>query len=532
MLDDKVSVLENETKAEPTWQKVFMSPTLVFVNALSAFALPLTILCACLLVLCIYNLSPSHNQIPSNNLILLTVANALLLGGLIVIAVIKTSIQNAESHLGDLNEYIHDAIDPYSADNTETSGMIFATGLSALDSLFSKTRRSVSHLLTTLAHLGDEVHDFVARYELLTNNLSAAVVIRDSDESVVFCSPYTEVLTGYSVEEIYDSRGEILSEIVLPEDRQRYSRALQISALGEDIAVRYQIKHRSGITLWVETHMVPVCDESGDVVSIMTVTLDVTASVRYQQRIEEQNRDLNDFTYMVSHDLKAPIFTIKGMATLLMEDYGEEMDDDAKESFTHIIEGANRLEQLVKSVVEYSAVSTKDFEETSVPLNKVIQEVLDDYRGQIENTSATINVPDNLPSVLGEELRMYQVFSNLIGNAIKYRSKERTPEITISVANQDEDTVSLDIRDNGSGIPEDKLADVFRPYHRAHGNEIEGSGIGLACVKKIVDRIGGSIEVQSTVEEGSCFTLTIKVADEAFSEESPLELGETTGLLT
>jgi PAS domain S-box-containing protein len=430
-----------------------------------------------------------------------------------ILEAIRYSVSHAEMHLSHINEHVQVALDPYQVGETQEAGVDFSTGISALDSLFENTRNSVVHLLSTLAQLGEEVNDFVERYELLTNNLSASVVIRNADEEVIFCSPYSEVLTGYSIEEIYDSGGAILDRIVSEEDRQRYERAKQINALGEDIAVRYQIKHKSGITLWIESHLVPVCDEHGEVVSVMSVSIDVTASVRYQQRIEEQNRDLNDFTYMVSHDLKAPIFTIKGMAALLLEDYADKLDEEALESFQYIIDGANRLEMLVKSVVEFSAVSTNDFEEQSVDILEQINNALSDYHQQILDTDAKIEIPPSLPPVMGEELRLYQVFSNLIGNAIKYRDPTRALEIKISAQASEADLLVIEVQDNGLGIPADKLEDVFRPYHRAHGNDIEGSGIGLACVKKIVDRLGAGIKVESEVGVGSKFYVAFRRAD-------------------
>ena len=363
-----------------------------------------------------------------------------------------------------------------------------------------------------LQYFNEDVHDLVERYDLLTSNLAAAVIIFRPEGDVVFCSPFSEVLTGYSIEEIYEGGSAFIDSIVINEDLERYERAKKISSIGEDIVVRYQIRHRSGISLWIETHFVPVCNEEGDVLSIMGVSMDVTASVRYQQKIEEQNRDLNDFSYMVSHDLKAPIFTIKGMASLLLEDYQEKLDEEGTESIQHIIDAGNRLEALIKSVIEYSSISTKNLENTEVSLENVLGDVIKDLKQQVSDSGSVIETPSDMPKVVGNESRMYQVFSNLISNAIKYRDQTRETKITISSNDSNAEFVEIKIKDNGLGIPSDKLEDIFRPYHRAHGADIEGSGIGLACVKKILDRSGGSISVESTEGSGSTFTVLLRHA--------------------
>lgn len=371
-------------------------------------------------------------------------------------------------------------------------------------------RRSTSHFLDLTGELGHKLEDLAERYDILTTNLAASVIIRNVDGVTTFCSPYTEVLTGHPVGEFIEDAGDFFESLVVENDRKRFQRAKLVSGLGEDIVVRYQLLHRSGIVLWVETHLVPICDSDGRIESVLAVSMDVTASVRYQQRIEEQNRDLNDFTYMVSHDLKAPIFTIKGMASAIREDLNESLDQESRESLEYIIEAANRLEALVKSVIEYSSLSAKEINDESVSLELVLDEVLNDLSGAVKQKEAKIGRIGKLPAVRGEHLRLYQVFSNLVGNALKYCANERSPEISIYTAQENDELVAIVIQDNGIGIPNAKLKDIFRPYQRAHSRDIEGSGIGLACVKKIVDRIHGTVTVKSEEGQGSEFTITLR----------------------
>ena len=372
---------------------------------------------------------------------------------------------------------------------------------------------------TKLTHLVEQVEQafdslqlerdmIFERHDLITTNIAAAVVIRDTAGKIVFCSPYTQVLTGYTLDELYDGDGDFFARLVVEEDRPRYLRAQQVSALAEDISVKYRIQHRSGLKIWLETRLVPVCNEHGILISTMSVSIDVTDSLSYQKQIEEQNRDLSDFAYMVSHDLKAPIFTIKGMAAAMLEDHVGEIGEDGKQLMEYIISATRRLEQLVASVIEYSALATKDGVEEQVNLRTAAENALADQGEMVKSKHAEVRIPETLPLIVGNPVRLYQVFSNLLGNALKYSSPDRPPVITIEERSGLGNSIVIDVKDNGLGIPPGKLSDIFRPYHRAHGNVVEGSGIGLACVKKIMERMGGSVTVSSVEGKGSTFTLT------------------------
>lgn len=142
----------------------------------------------------------------------------------------------------------------------------------------------------------------------------------------------------------------------------------------------------------------------------MTVANDVTDSLNYQKLIEQQNQDLNDFSYMISHDLKSPIFTIKGMSTALKEDYSSALGEDGSALLKFISDAANRLERLVSSLLEYSALSIANDEESNVNLEQVVDAVISDCNQQIKEAGAIIERKGNLPQIHGPELRLYQLF--------------------------------------------------------------------------------------------------------------------------
>lgn len=388
--------------------------------------------------------------------------------------------------------------------------LVQETGVDLLDAFFRASNESLIKVRNGLVAQLEEAGKIAERYKVLTTNLAASVQIRSISGKTIFCSPYTEVLTGYSSDDIISDKTK-LEEIVLSEDKERYQRALKVAELGEDILVRYRILHRSGIRLWLETHLVPIRDEKGTVCSLMSVTIDVTDTLTYQKEVEDRNQDLSEFAYMVSHDLKAPLFTIQGMANAMLEDHGADLRDDAKGLLLYIVDAAHRLERLVSSIIEYSALSTAAVTDAEINLNETIDSVLRDQGEFIRQRRAFIDIDPMLPTVRGNELRLYQIFSNLFGNALKFTPSDRSPEISVKARWENQDSVTIDIEDNACGIPEDKLKLIFRPFARIH-TDIEGSGIGLACVRKIVERMGGSITVDSRLGVGSIFHLVLPLS--------------------
>lgn len=350
------------------------------------------------------------------------------------------------------------------------------------------------------------------RYQVLTENLAASIIIRKADGKIAYCSPYTEVLTGYAVENFYDEDKDSYLSIIHEESKEKYKKALELAKLGEAFQFRYKFVHRTGIEMWAETRIVPILDEEGELTSSLSVTIDVTGPVKHQKEIEEHNRDLEDFSYMLSHDLKAPVFTIKGMLNLIEEDF-KEVSKAAKEPFEFIKNATNRIEALVKGVLDYSKIKKEIAIEEKVDLNLTLKNITDDYQSQINDINAKVEIEEELPKIIGDKIKIYQIFSNLIGNAIKYRSKDRGLTIKIYAKKQNNPRMILiSVLDNGSGIPEDKLETIFRPFQRIHSEEIEGTGIGLACVQKLLDKIGGEIKLKSTLNQGSEFSVLLRKA--------------------
>jgi len=377
-----------------------------------------------------------------------------------------------------------------------------------LEGVEDQAPQSLPELLIRLDSISRNLQ---GRYDVLMNNLAASVIVYDENWRVRFISPYTEILTGYSAEDFYGSSEDLVETIsVSPE---KYLRAKKVTQLGEDFHLQFQVRHRSGVTLWLDGRVVPITNENEEVIGLLAVLIDVTESIRQRKQLEEQNQDLKDFSYMVSHDLKAPIFTIKGMVAALKEDYGSKLDSEGHQLLQFIADGAERLEKLVSSVIEYSAISIREGKAEPVRLIDALETATKDLSEQNKIANGTITLPKTDLYLSADPVRLYQVFSNLIGNAIKYREPTRELKISIKAEAIDSSHILVEVTDNGMGIPANKLSDIFRPYHRAHSSDIEGSGIGLASVKKIVEKAGGTVSVTSEEGVGSTFSVLLPVGE-------------------
>jgi signal transduction histidine kinase len=362
----------------------------------------------------------------------------------------------------------------------------------------------------TASALQQRALDAEDRYGLLTQHLAASVIVRDPDMRALFVSPYTEILTGFPAAQFTTTIPDLFDSRVHPEDKALYDRAYQVTKTGEPFQVRYRLLHATDVEVWVESRTVPILGDSGEVIASLTITFDVSRAVLSQQQVEEKSREVEDFTSMVSHDLKSPLFTLKGMVQLLEEERSR-MPPSALEPLDHLSRNVERLTQLVTSILDYSRTVSRQHKSTAVELDTVLREVLLDFAPAIKAADAEVQIDEELGTVLGDDLAMTQIFSNIISNAIKYRHPER--RLKIRIVHELAPSLKLtrlSIKDNGRGISADNLVLLFRPFQRFHPADVEGSGIGLASVRKLITRMGGEIVATSDGESGTTFTITLR----------------------
>jgi PAS domain S-box-containing protein len=225
--------------------------------------------------------------------------------------------------------------------------------------------------------------------------------------------------------------------------------------------------------------------------------------------VERSNAELEQFAYVTSHDLREPLRMITSFLQLLERRYKDQLDEDANEFIGFAVDGAKRLDAMINDILIYSRVANKERTLTNINLNKTLEEVYLNLKTSIEETNAEIT-HDQLPTLVVDGQLMIQLFQNLIGNAIKYRSK-KTPKIHISAEKEDKKWL-FSVKDNGIGISHKHLERIFTIFQRLHSKEeYEGTGIGLSIVQKIVHQHHGQIWVQSESGKGSTFYFTIPI---------------------
>ncbi len=225
--------------------------------------------------------------------------------------------------------------------------------------------------------------------------------------------------------------------------------------------------------------------------------------------LQAANQELEAFSYSISHDLRAPLRTMQGFAQALLEDYSDEIDSIGQEYIQYITEGALQMDTLIADLLAYSRLSRVDIQLNSVDLAQVVEEALKQINTQIQEQHADVTVIPPLPQVIGHRPTLIQVVANLISNAIKFVKPGTQPKVEIYTQEQ-QDWIHLWVIDNGIGIAPEHQERIFNVFERLHGVETyPGTGIGLAIVRKSIERMGGRTGVESQPDIGSRFWIAL-----------------------
>jgi len=229
------------------------------------------------------------------------------------------------------------------------------------------------------------------------------------------------------------------------------------------------------------------------------------------RELERSNSELEQFGYVVSHDLQEPLRAITGFLDLLHRRYHEQLDEKAEQYIDFAVNGAKRMQSLIHDLLAYSRVGTHSKEFVEVDCRVVFQDALANLRAAIEENNPEIGQEGEWPKVHGDPVQLTQLFQNLVGNALKFHSTDRRTEIRISVVRQGS-YWEFSVADNGIGIEEKDFQRIFQVFQRLHERgKYPGTGIGLAICKKIVERHGGTIWVESVANQGTTFHFTLPV---------------------
>ncbi len=330
---------------------------------------------------------------------------------------------------------------------------------------------------------------------------------------LVFISAYVETMLGYTVDEAL-SEPHFWLRIFHPEDAAAtFDAFYKVLKSGGSGIVNFRAIHKNGRVIDVQALMITILKDDKPV-GKRGVMMDVSerqrlvkAQTRYATMLKRSNEELQQFAYVASHDLQEPLRMVTSYLQIIESRYADKLDDDAREFIGYAVDGATRMKALITDLLAYSRVEggEKIFEEfdSQLALNKALANL----SLVIEDSKAIITA-DAMPRIKADSMQISQLFQNLIGNAIKFQ-KETVPRIHIGVERK-KDEWQFAVRDNGIGIAPQYLERIFVIFQRLHKKgEYPGTGIGLAICKKVVERHGGRIWVESTVGEGTTFFFTI-----------------------
>lgn len=370
-----------------------------------------------------------------------------------------------------------------------------------------------------------------ARYRTLVEGIPAVTFMASLDEAgderELYVSPQIETLLGFSQKEWLEDPILWYSQLH-PDDRKRWHEEFgRTCASGEPFASDYRFVARDGRVVWVHGEAKVVRDEDGQPLFLQGIAFDITAikeaedelkaiNQLLEQRVEERTGDLarsnaalERFGYVIAHDLRAPLRTIKSYTQKLPAEKLAQLDPEAGDYLTRVVNAADRMRVQIDDLLTYSRVRTQGKEPVPTDCAAAFAAAYANLQADIDESGAQVST-DALPMVLADRSQLVQLFQNLMGNALKFRA-ERTPRIHLS-ARRDGDFWLFALADNGIGIEAPYLERIFGLGERLHSiARYPGNGIGLATCERIVQRHGGRIWAQSPgPDQGSTFSFTLR----------------------
>ncbi len=367
-----------------------------------------------------------------------------------------------------------------------------------------------------------ELHVREEIFRNISSSAQDAIIMMNGDGSTFYWNEAAEKIFGYTKEEVL---GRELHTLLGPERyHQAYREGLAaFQETGSGPAVKNTLKlaaiRKDGTEFPIELSVSSV-KIKGEWKAI-GILRDITKRKQDEMRLKElnaelrrSNRELADFTYMVSHDLQEPLRKLHSFGQFLMEDCAEAMTEEGRDHILRMQSAALRMKDLIHHLLELSRVRTRGSRPVTIGPREIIERALGTLGGRIQDCGGEVTVGAEMPTAMADPVQVEMVFQNLIGNALKFRSPDRPPQVTVSAEVEGSEVV-FRVADNGIGIEKRFLEKIFTAFQRLHTRDkYEGTGIGLALCEKIIQRHGGRIWAESEVGRGSIFRFTLPLASE------------------
>ncbi len=334
-----------------------------------------------------------------------------------------------------------------------------------------------------------KLNDMKNYLENILEHSADMIITTDTNMNIVSFNQGAEKILGYKREEVI---GIHIEEIWLYKDEQRelIDKVIQDGDVS-NYETRFVTKGNGSIDISLTLSQLK--DDSNNVIGTVGISKDITEKKRLEKELIESNQELENFVYTVSHDLKAPLRTIDGFAAILLDEYKDKLDKDGMHYLNRIRNAASHMGRLIRDLLELSRIGKVTNPHTNVSVLDVMNRVKEILRYNLEDSKAELNIIGNLPSIRCDKVRMVQMFTNLISNAIKFIDKDKTPKIEIGYKNK-KTYYEFYVKDNGIGIEGEYISSIYDIFHRLHNaEEYGGTGIGLTIVKRIIELHNGNI---------------------------------------
>lgn len=352
---------------------------------------------------------------------------------------------------------------------------------------------------------------------------AAIVAVTDKQGVITYVNKKFCAISQYSEEELIGKTHRLINSHYHP--KEFFHDIWKSISSGRTWEGEIRNRAKDGSFYWVHTTIVPFMDKDGSPEQYIAVRYEITERKMaeeqlkvYAKKLEVSNQELQDFASVAAHDLQEPLRKIQSFAHRVKVKSKDTLAPEALDYMDRVQASAKRMQILINDLLTYSRVTTKAKPFTLISLNETMKQVCSDLEIRIEQSHGKVNFKD-LPEIEADTTQMHQLFLNLVGNGLKFHKPNQPPIVDIhaeieesSIFGKDKSLCRIYVKDNGIGFDEKYLDRIFTIFQRLHGrHQYEGTGIGLAVCRKIVDRHGGVITAKSQLYEGSTFIITLPV---------------------
>ena len=376
--------------------------------------------------------------------------------------------------------------------------------------------------IQTVGHLSEESDRDESVFRLLVESVrDYGIFMLEPDGRVATWNAGAERIKGYKAEDII---GRHFSTFYPPEDiaADKPGRELvDAAAAGRFEDEGWRVR-KDGTLFWANVIITALRDRSGRLVGYAKVTRDLTERRRAEVALRQANVELAATTYAIAHDLRSPLRALDGYSLMLLEDHGKRLDAEGRAHLERIRAGAQRMGHLLDGLLALARIGRGDISWQAVDLAAVARSVVDDLRRFETDRQVDVRIADGL-TVRGDPRLLPVVLQNMLGNAWKFTRTQAAARISFGVERTPRGRAYV-VRDNGVGFAPEHADQLFRPFHRLHADQgFEGTGIGLATVRRIVERHGGEVWAEALPQGGAAFFFTLGETPQGPIEKPPTD---------